>query len=77
MQLKQLKIQNKRLSESLRVEIKAKNRLADRLNSIKEDKDIFYKKWIQDHKKANKYKRFAISSFIINIAFLVLFCILN
>ena len=77
MQLKQLKIQNKRLSESLRVEIKAKYRLADKLHSIKEDKDIFYKKWIQDHKKANKYKRFAIASFMINIALLVLFCTLN
>jgi 3-methyladenine DNA glycosylase AlkC len=77
MQLNQLKIYHKRLSESLKAEIKAKNRLADRLNSIKEDKDIFYKKWIQDHKKANKYKRFAIASFMINIALLVLFCTLN
>lgn len=77
MQLNQLKIYHKRLSESLKAEIKAKNRLADRLNSIKEDKDIFYKKWIQDHKKADKYKRFAIASFIINIALLVLFCTLN
>ena len=28
-------------------------------------------------KKANKYKRFAIASFMINIALLVLFCTLN
>jgi 3-methyladenine DNA glycosylase AlkC len=73
MQLKQLKIENKRLSESLRVEIKAKNRVIYKLNSIKQDKDIFYKKWIQDHKKANNYKRFAIASFMINVALLVLF----
>lgn len=77
MQLNQLKIYHKRLSESLKAEIKAKNRLADKLHSIKEDKDIFYKKWIQDHKKADKYKRFAIASFMINIALLVLLCTLN
>lgn len=77
MQLKQLKIENRRLSESLRVEIKAKNRVINKLNSIKENRDIFYSKWIQDHKKANKFRRFAIVSFVINLVLLMLFCILN
>lgn len=72
MQLKQLKIQNKRLSESLRVEIKAKNRLVEKLNTTKIISDKFYNRWIQDHKKAYTYRLLGMISFIINLGLLVL-----
>lgn len=72
MQLKQLKIQNKRLTESLRVEIKAKNRLVEKLNTTKIARDKFYDRWIQDHKKAYRYRLIGMISFIINLGLLVL-----
>ncbi len=72
MQLKQLKIQNKRLSESLRVEIKVKNRLIEKLNTTKIVKDKFYDSWIQEHEKAYKYRLFGAISFMINLGLLLL-----
>ena len=52
-------------------------RISTKLKYSKENRDIFYSEWIQDHKKANRFRKFAIVSFVINLVLLMLFCILN